>query len=268
MALITCPECGSSISSTARACPKCGHENINSLSSKIDIKIDGNNKKNSDDPLNSIFKFFGFILIVVGILISMTGLGALVGIPLVVIGSVSFFFPGLSFLLTLIFILHQCNAEKPKQNNINLEPTKISEDKTLPETNGLDDNDSYAQMILGGMKEKKQQPTSNNIFYGKKGYKFNNCPAEIITKNAFEKYYIFNKEGDKGVVIWGNHRTAELITMFVDFNLKNDSTDGYESAQNINYNVENTCILSNSTKITYYESFSSCVNKNGYISCE
>jgi len=55
-----------------------------------------------------IFKFLGFLCIIFGFLASLSGIGIIIGIPLIIIGAMSFFIPGVSIvLLALLFIAYK-----------------------------------------------------------------------------------------------------------------------------------------------------------------
>jgi uncharacterized protein YecT (DUF1311 family) len=114
MALVGCPECGHKVSSKAKACPNCGYDlYANNPATEI-LNIS-----------NGLFKFFGFILIVIGLLLCFTFIGVWFGIPLIILGFTSFIFPRLALTLTVIVVILYFFGRSA-------EPQKVAVSVTIP----------------------------------------------------------------------------------------------------------------------------------------
>ena len=114
MALVNCPECTHKVSSKAKTCPNCGYDlYANNPATEI-LNIS-----------NGLFKFFGFILIVIGLLLCFTFIGAWFGIPLIILGFTSFIFPRLALTLTVIVVILYFFGRSA-------EPQKVAVSVTIP----------------------------------------------------------------------------------------------------------------------------------------
>jgi DNA-directed RNA polymerase subunit M/transcription elongation factor TFIIS len=115
--LINCPTCNNEISINAEACPKCGEPITDEKKKKAATSIDLSHIEEKESAKTEIIKrkggLDGFILgipmaivcFALGIFLSMTGIGSLIGMPLVI---VSFFIPFVLAFITLSFISGPC----------------------------------------------------------------------------------------------------------------------------------------------------------------
>jgi len=55
---------------------------------------------------SGFLKFWGMLLVIIGVLISLTGLGAIIGIPMIILGLLHFFLPVLSFYMFFVLLLY------------------------------------------------------------------------------------------------------------------------------------------------------------------
>lgn len=117
MALISCSECGHKISSKTNACPSCGYSRYSIKQPSVLMGIS-----------NGIFKFLGFVSIVIGILLCFNVIGAIFGIPLIIIGFMSFIFPRVAlalFIFVLIIFISANKENNKKSQPIVSNPSKL-----------------------------------------------------------------------------------------------------------------------------------------------
>jgi hypothetical protein len=69
-----------------------------------------------------LLRFIGFLFLVFGILVSLTGLGAFIGVPMIISGAFFMFFPGLSWVIIIGLLFYYQGALKSFMNGLESKP--------------------------------------------------------------------------------------------------------------------------------------------------
>ena len=88
------------------------------------------------------------------------------------------------------------------------------------------------------------------------------CPEKIIIKNKYSHQYIFNKDGQLGIVFWSN-RIPELV--YENINFKRDIVDQGFDPRTYKIDNEPVCIAN---KVFTIESFGDYAKCDSNLSCE
>ncbi len=103
-----------------------------------------------------------------------------------------------------------------------------------------------------------------NVFNFIPAEKIKQCPENLELSNDQN---LIDLRGTRGVSLWTNSRTGEII--FYNFNFsKKQVTTSEIDPQDIDFTPTNTCFLKGSINVSNSSAALICENKNGLINCE